>query len=248
MSEFTHPMSTGFGDGRYTALLLAREAIGSGSVSPLLMAVTGEYLTGHDIPHIYLTHEPLRDKRAYLESVRDEIATIMGTALSPRALITVTLTFATTVGPCRFLLGGVGRRIDNKVKAYVATDAANQLGIDITNKQIKGAVINPADGWNPSVGIGLEPGIIGPLLEEVPDRSVLGYFMLAEDAAEVAPETPVEIALSQTESLILPYEALAPLLSCAQAAFVPRPSEPPFFRGVVPYSIDPVAASAMRPS
>ncbi len=237
MSELSHPMNPAFGFGRYTKLL-ARGALGSSTVQPLVMAVTGEYLTGHNIRHTYLTHEPLLDKQAYLETIRDEIANYMVTTLPPRPLRTITLTFATTVGPRRFLLGGVGRRIDNSVKTYVARDAASTFGITITNKQIKGAAINQSEGWNPSAGIGLEPGIIGPLLEVVPDQSILGYFMLAEDPAYVAPETPAEIALSQTESLILPFGEVESLLSVAQAAFVRRSPESPFFRGMIPHNLD----------
>ncbi len=82
MSELSHPMNPAFGFGRYTKLL-ARGALGSSTVQPLVMAVTGEYLTGHNIRHTYLTHEPLLDKQAYLETIRDEIANYMVTTLPP---------------------------------------------------------------------------------------------------------------------------------------------------------------------
>lgn len=222
-------MDTGFEGNRYAELAEIGESLETKSVNPLVMAVTGEWLSGHDRPHMFLTHPPVEDKLEYLESVGDEIAQKMGTEVPPRMLKTVTLRVGSGESAHRVLVGSVGRRIDNGVKRDIAADLRASFGLDITPKEAKGAAINPSDGWDTADTLKLEPGVVGPLLEDVVADEVLAYYFLEEAIDPESPTVPVELALSPEDSLIVRYQDLEEMLSGAQEAFVRAPG---FFRTI----------------
>jgi hypothetical protein len=224
-----NPMSTGFENNRYAALGARGRELETKTVNSLVMAVTGEWLSGHDKPHMYLAHEVVDDKLAYLDSVSGEIASGMGTEEPPRTLTTVTLRFNSGDHASRVLVGSVGRRIDNTVKRQIAEDLRSRDEVDLTSKQAKGAAINPSDGWDPTEALQLEPGVVGPLLQDISDDGVLGYYFLEEAIDPDGPVVPVEMALSPEDSLVMAYQDLEEMLPVAQAAFVGRPG---FYRTI----------------
>ena len=240
--ESGHPMDTGFKGNRYGELGHRREDLGAQTVSPMLMAETGEWLTGHGKTHMYLTHPAVDVKLAYLDSVNAKIAQEMGTEVPARMLKTVTLKFTSGENTYRVLVGSVGRRIDKAEKRTIAADLKKSFQIDLTPKEAKGGAINPPDGWDPADALHLEPGVVGPLLADVRRDEVLAYYFLGEKFDPDGPPVPVELALSPKDSLVMLYPDLLEMLPDAQAVGVGKPE---FFRVIPEPEPDPKAGGEL---
>lgn len=147
--------------------------------------------------YLIISHPPvesLAKKYELFEPLLPEVASFFDTDKALRPVKTVTLTNTTGNTPLRVLVTGVGKQIDGVARRFIGSD------LGVSNKAMKAAVINSVDGWDPTIELGTKPGIIGPFLPRRALENLHGFYYLEDDLSE---STPVDIALSDVESLVV---------------------------------------------
>ena len=182
-------------------LLIARQLqLERQQIALSALAFIHGYITARGEQHVYLSHNPITDmqmKEQYLQSshVKKAVSPHFGTGQEVRPVRTVTIKFPHTE---RDKYVGV-TTLSDSISDEVRRNVAACLGLSKASR--KGAKINPSfEEFDPTLRLGLTPGIIGPFLTSAQANTVDGWFY---DGSLETPDQPVEIALDYWNSLIV---------------------------------------------
>jgi hypothetical protein len=157
----------------------------------------------------------LRLKRVMFRYIEEEVGNRLETDGPIKPIVTTTLHIPSDE-PKTVAVTSMNRRIDKADRAQIKED----LGPLVSNKAMKSAKINPPpEIFDPFQRLGLKPGIIGPFVNISPVEPApldSWYYLREEDKAK----TPVEVALSFCDSLILRGEDFNKLLAAYQQKFL----------------------------
>lgn len=164
------------------------------------------WLNDTQTPHAWLYHRPLdlTEKEAMFSLARAAIAEKIGSNEPTRPVKTVTLSLPTEGSSSPYVaITSLAQQINNPVRRAVA----DSLGI--SPKVVKAARFNPPEIDAP-VTLGLQAGVVGPFLPLAAAERIRAWFYLRGDTSEA---TPVEIAVSQKDSLIIQRQGFESLIA-----------------------------------
>lgn len=172
-----------------------------------------------ETPHVWVQHDPmtLQQKAEMFAEIHDEVTTSLESKGNILPVKTVTLHNGKSP---RFVLAvtTLGSQVDNKMKAAIAANLTEASGVPVATKLVKGGRINPPkEVFDASLMLGLEPGVIGPLVTRSNMDRVTRWYYVDEGQDQ---KTPVELALSQTDSLIMQKDAFERLLTDYEREFL----------------------------
>jgi hypothetical protein len=182
-------------------LLFTRQfMLETAQISPLAIKYMYVWLLERNEPHYFTVHKPTitaEEKEGYLEETKQSIASRLDTEEEIYPVRTVTLHFSHSNRDQHLLVTAPAKShfIEKGTKRAVAT----HLNYQNPNAAAKNTTIN-SPHREPTLWLGVMPGIIGPFISPSHQHATDGLFYLPLNTPQTA---AIEIALSPMDSLFM---------------------------------------------
>lgn len=190
------------------------------------------WLDRTETPRVWVSHDPmnLREKEYMFADIQPQVSATLNTDAPIKPIKTLTIHFPGQI-PAVVAVTGLDEVADRAVRIEIAKDLTQSRGGETREEQdkrkvsmtsVKNARVNlQTEDFDISDVFGLKPGAIGPLVEKLSPKLEAWYYV---NKRGVDPSTPVELALSLRDSVIMPKEAFEAFMRDYEREFLTNPT------------------------